>query len=221
MKNLLLALGFLSLASSSLAAPKTLINSGFNTAAYADILMDFFEWRGEDLGNLKVKVGVQVVRYEFLALSLGFQKTGFYDATYDMGGSPGTTKLDYRGPVVELHLIPSTQYSFSVAGSGATGFSFFRAPSAENYTYSTCNDKCNVGVERSRLEVKEFSVQGAFKLSRHMYVTLGLAQRETKGSVSFELLDAAGKNGIYADDPVNDWNEKSTSILFGLRGSNF
>lgn len=221
MNKLLFALGFLSLTTTALATPKTLINSGFNAATYADILMDSTEWRGEDLGNLKLKVGMQVARFGAFALSLGFQKTGFYDASYDLSGTPGTTKVDYRGPLVELHFIPEAPYSLSIAGSGGSGFSYYRAPTQESYTFSECNSTCNIGLERSRLEIREFSLQGAYKMSRNIWLTLGLGQRETKGSVSFELLDQAGKNAVYRDDPVNDWEEKTSSILIGIRGSNF
>ncbi|MBC7662159.1 MAG: hypothetical protein H7249_20880 [Chitinophagaceae bacterium] len=212
MRRVLLCLA-LFFASPLLANSKTLFLNGVYAATYGDIAWDKGDWRGSNFSAIRLKAGIQVVRIDFVSLTLGFQKVGFYSGMHKWSGD-NDIGFDYRGPVLELHLFPDAPFGFSFAGATGTGYSYLT--SASQYHYSSC-EGCKIDAERSALKVGEFTAYVTYKISSQLEILAGAGTRSVKGEIDYDV-DRGGVHSWEKGD-VDSWKESNTMVLLGLRGS--
>lgn len=95
---------------------KTLIRDGLYAAGFGDILIDHGQFWEQNYSALRLRAGFQLLRWKEFSLSIGYSKTGFYDAIYSKEDQIENLQLDYHGPLVEIILLPSYPYSISIGG---------------------------------------------------------------------------------------------------------
>lgn len=197
---------------------KSLFKNGVYAAAYGDLTLDKGDWNGESYSALRAKAGFQLLRYEFFGLSLGYQKNGFYSATRNWTRTQGSTSLDYRGPVLEFHILPESIFSASLAISSNEGYLFTKETDAATYPYR-CATTCTIVLQRTKLNVEELTLQGNVEIARELYLTLGFGNRRITGRPSYEVYTADPALSTYESDPSGKWKGNESFFLVGLRGS--
>ncbi len=203
------------MASPSFANNKTLFVNGVYAANYGDISYDKGDWRGNNFSAIRVKAGIQILRIDFVGLTLGFQKVGFYDGLYKWSGT-NKVKYDYRGPVLELHLFPDSPIGFSVAGMTGSGYSYSTSP--ELYKISNCpSPACSIESERSSIKVREFTAYVTAKVSYGLHAFVGAGTRLVKGNPEYDIRYGAVHSWVEGD--AEKWEENKALLLIGLRGT--
>ncbi len=214
---------YLGLLCTSLAAARTatLFTSGFNAAAYGDLAIDQGAWLGESISLLRIKAGVQLARIGPAALTLGYQKNGFYTAQQNWDREAGSLKLDYRGPVLELHLFSGAPFTFAVAASINDGYLFRKEEDPAAYGTESCQgrDPCQVLLERSKVRVAEYTGQIGFRIARELYLTLAYGQRHSEVKPSYEIQAAEGSDSEFVEAESLKSENDEGFFLVGLRGS--
>lgn len=194
-----------------------LFMDGFNAAAYGDFAVDRGAWEDENLSLLRVKAGVQIMRIGPVGLTLGYQKNGFYTAQHNWDRQEGSLRVDYRGPVVELHLFPSALLNLTAGASRNEGFLFRKEADPRAYGTVGC-EPCDVRLERSRLELTEYTAQLGLRVAPELNVTLGAGRREVTATPAYEVASSDGSTSFYEPES----GERSSEAMFyfiGLRGS--
>lgn len=212
MRRVLLCLALL-FASPLFANSKSLFINGVYAATYGDIAWDKGDWQGNNYSAIRLKAGIQVLRLDFVGLTLGFQKVGFYDGLHKWSGD-NKLAFDYRGPVLELHLFPDSLLGFSFAGMSGSGYSYLTSP--EQYQYASCAS-CKIDAERSDLTVGEFSAYLTVKFAYGLQFIAGAGTRSVKGSPKYDV-DRYGAHEWEKGDKA-DWKESEAIVLVGLRGT--
>lgn len=212
MRRVLLCLAFL-FASPVFANSKSLFINGVYAATYGDIGYDKGDFQGNNFSAVRLKAGIQIIRIDFVGLTLGFQKVGFYDGLQKWSGD-NKVKFDYRGPVLEAHFFPEAPVGFSFAGMSGNGYSYSR--SEELYQYPACVG-CKIDSERSNLKVGEFSGYVTVKIARGLQLIGGIGTRTVKGSPSYDV----DRDGVHTFEKgaKEDWKESNSFVLVGLRGT--
>ncbi len=219
---LLVGLG-LSLASSALASStKTLFRNGVYAAAYGDFGVDKGEWNGENLSAFRAKAGLQLARFDIVSLGLGYQKNGFY-VNRSWGRSEGKANIDYRGPVIEINVLPEGLFFGSFAYSSNEGYLFRKENNASTYPYQGCDGTggatCTIALERDRLAVNEMVLQAGVKMASELYLTLGFGTRQITGHPSYEVYTSDPNESVYVNDDGGKWKESASFFMIGVRGS--
>jgi len=225
MMRTILLVGFFTLATGSARAnDKTLFVNGFNAASYGDLTVDKGDWRGESMSALRVKVGLQLIRIDFVGLSIGYQKAGFYTATKAWDRDKGSVTYDYRGPVAELHLFPGSRVNLSLAASQNEGFSVRTEEDQTLYPFTPEAGR-EINAERWSIEGPEYTVQLGVQIARQLQVTVGVGQRNFEGTPSYDThrRDSDGKkvDRIFVENEAGKAKDKSNFYFFGIRGSQF
>mgnify|MGYP001602233567 CR=1 FL=1 len=212
MRRVLLCLA-LFFASPLLGNSKSLFINGVYAANYGDIAWDKGDWRGNNFSAIRLKAGLQLLRIDFVSLTLGFQKVGFYEGLHKWSGEKKLA-FDYRGPVLEVHLYPDELFGFSFAGATGSGYSVLT--SADQYHYTACAG-CKLDAERSSLKVGEVSACVTGKVSGGLQLIAGVGTKTVTGSPEYDV----DRNGVHTLEKGNSasWKESTTFILVGLRGT--
>ncbi len=212
MRRVLLCLA-LFFASPLFANSKSLFINGVYAATYGDISWDKGDWQGNNYSAIRLKAGIQVLRVDFVGLTLGFQKVGFYTGLHKWKGD-NKLAFDYRGPVLELHLFPDAPIGFSFAGMSGSGYSYLTSPAL--YDYPACVG-CKIDSERSDLKVGEFTAYLTVKIAYGLQFIAGAGTRQVKGSPRYDV-DRSGVHE-YVKGAKPDWKESESLLLVGLRGT--
>ncbi len=198
---------------------KNLFEHGFAASSYGDLLMEKGTIRKEDIAALRLRAGVQLLHLGPVGMSLGYQKIGFYTATYSSKRESGSFNYDYRGPVLELHVMPRSFISLSVAASTNKGFLYREEDDSALFAYS-CGANCQVLAERTEISLQEYTGQIGVFVARQLQLTLGFGTRAMEGKgVAYQTSLSKSTAKEFVDDPSQDWKEKGTFITFGLRGT--
>lgn len=200
------------------ARRETLFTDGFAAAAYGDLMFDRGAFAGENLSLLRIKAGVQIVRAGPVALSLGYQKSGFYTAQHNWDRKEGSLRVDYRGPVLELHLFPSAPLHLSLAASTNQGFLFRREVDSSLYQPAGC-ENCDIVLERSRLNLAEFSAQVGIRVASELYLSLGAGQRQIKATPAYEVRSPDGASPSFYEADQSEESSEENFFFVGIRGS--
>lgn len=212
MRRVLLCLA-LFLASPLFANSKSLFINGVYAATYGDVSWDKGDWQGNNFSAIRLKAGIQILRIDFVGLTFGYQKVGFYSGLHKWSGD-NKLAFDYRGPVLELHLFPDAPIGFSFAGMTASGYSYLTSPAL--YDYPSCTG-CKIDAERSDLKVGEFTAFITAKFAYGLQFIAGAGTRSVKGSPRYDV----DHNGIHQWEKGSkaDWKENEALLLVGLRGT--
>jgi len=213
MRRVLLCLAMF-FASPLFANSKSLFINGVYAATYGDIGYDKGDWQGNNYSAIRLKAGIQLLRIDFVGLTLGFQKVGFYDGIQKWSGDK-KIKFDYRGPVLELHLFPDAPVGFSFAGMSGSGYSYLTSP--ELYGTTCTEPGCKIDAERSTLKVGEVSGYITAKIAYGLQAFLGAGTRTVKGNPQFD--QAVGQEHTWIEGNKADWKESNSFFLIGLRGT--
>lgn len=217
MQRVLLCLAFL-LASPAMANSKTLLVNGVYAATYGDIAWDKGDWRDNNYSAIRLKAGIQLIRIDFVSVTIGYQKVGFYTGLHKWNGDDKLA-FDYRGPLAEVHVFPDAPIGFSFAGFSGSGYSFLT--SAERYSplaQASCGTSCAIEAERSNLTVNEFTAYVTFKVARGLQIFGGAGTRSVEGDPEYDLR----RGGVNEREKFSDrpkWSEAHGLVLFGLRGT--
>ncbi|RYZ69762.1 MAG: SusD/RagB family nutrient-binding outer membrane lipoprotein, partial [Proteobacteria bacterium] len=203
MRGVLLCLA-LFFASPLFANSKSLFINGVYAATYGDISWDKGDWRGNNFSAVRLKAGIQLIRVDFVSLTLGYQKVGFYTGLHKWSGD-NSINFDYRGPVLELHLFPDALFGFSFAGSTGTGYSFLKTESQFKYTPCT---GCVADAERSELKVGEFSANITAKIAPGLQIVAGAGTRSVKGKPLYGVRNGLDYSFVPGD--AQDWKDSET-----------
>ncbi|MES2746177.1 MAG: hypothetical protein V4655_12160 [Bdellovibrionota bacterium] len=217
MQRVLLCLALL-FASPLFANSKTLLVNGVYAATYGDIGMDKGDWRDNNYSAIRLKAGIQLVRVDFVSLTIGFQKVGFYTGLSKWDGDQSLA-WDYRGPVAEVHFFPDAPIGFSAAYFTGSGYSFMN--SADRYSAAAkaaCTTNCTIETERSHLKVDEFTAYVTVKIASGLQLFAGAGTRHVKGDPEYDFRESnVNVRRKFADTP--SWKEDHGLLLVGLRGT--
>lgn len=218
MQRLLLLVAFL-FASPLLANSKTLLVNGVYAATYGDIGMDIGDWRTNNYAATRLKAGVQLIRIDFVSLTVGLQKVGFYTAINKIDGDDSYA-FDYRGPVAEVHFFPDSLFGFSFAGFMGSGYSFFNTKSkfSPAAIEACAPPACEIETERSELKVSEFTGYVTWRVASGLQLFAGAGTRNVKGTPEYDLRQNDENTRLKFGDRKS-WTENHGLLLFGLRGT--
>lgn len=213
MQRVLLGLILLLASSPLLANSKSLFVNGVYAATYGDISWDKGDWRDNNYSAIRLKAGIQLLRVDFVSLTLGYQKVGFYDGLHKWSGD-SKLAFDYRGPLLELHFFPDSLIGFSFSGATLSGYSYLT--SADQYKYSACSG-CQIDAERSELKGGEVMGYITARVAPGLQVIAGAGTRVIKGTPRYDV----NRDGVHSweqGDAAN-WKETNALVLVGLRGT--
>ncbi|RZA24788.1 MAG: hypothetical protein EOP10_08860 [Proteobacteria bacterium] len=217
MQRVLLCLAVL-FASPLFANSKTLLVNGVYAATYGDIGMDKGDWRDNNYSAIRLKAGIQVVRVDFVSLTLGFQKVGFYTGLSKWDGDSNYA-WDYRGPVAEIHLFPDSPIGFSGAYFTGSGYSFMNTASKYSKdAVDSCTTDCTIETERSHLKVEEFTAYVTVKIASGLQLFAGAGTRHVTGDPEYDFRRSSVNVREKFDDAPK-WREDNGLLLVGLRGT--
>lgn len=222
MQRVLLCLALL-FASPLFANSKTLLVNGVYAGTYGDIGWDKGDWRDNNYAALRLKAGIQLVRVDFVSLTIGFQKVGFYTGLHKFDGDQSLA-FDYRGPLAELHFFPDSLIGFSFAGFTGSGYSFLT--SKQHYSPQAVAHCASVGctleAERSALKVNEFTAYVTLRVASGLQLFAGAGTRHVIGDPEYDTYTGTAPNGVNVRQKFNDspkWKEDHGLLLIGLRGT--
>lgn len=219
MQRLFLCLALL-FASPLFANSKSLFVNGVYAATYGDIGWDKGDWRDNNYSAFRLKAGIQLLRIDFVSVTLGYQKVGFYTGIHKWDGD---TKLafDYRGPLLEVHLFPDSLIGFSAAGFWGSGFSFMNTPalySAQVKAACVATNGCQIETERSSLSVNEYTAYVTLKVARGLQLFAGAGSRNVTGDPEYDVRRGTVNERQKFGD-AGKWKESHGLLLLGLRGT--
>ncbi len=213
MRRVLLCLA-LCIAGPLFANSKSLFINGVYAATYGDLSWDKGDWQGNNYSAIRLKAGFQLLRLDFVGLTIGFQKVGFYDGIQKWSGDKKIA-FDYRGPVLELHLFPDAPFGFSLAGMSGSGYSYLTSP--EYYRANCTIPACKIDAERSSLKVGEVTAYVTAKISYGLQAVLGTGTRSVHGSPKYDI--DRNRDHTWETGTKPDWKESHSFFLLGLRGT--
>ncbi len=205
-------------------AQKTLFRNGFHAAGFGNILLDYGDVDGSSLTRLTLQAGFQLARWEeWLSISLGYTKTGFYTGLLRHAQSYEGENLRYdlSGPSLHLSLFPQAVWTADI-----------------NYVYATARLKRNLSTgaeadparpdsideatwksyeQRSKLDGADLSLLLIWRVSQEASLVLGAGQRSLSGDVQIYT----NENIVYESIAAKSRSLSESYFLFGVRGSQF
>lgn len=203
----------------ALANSKTLIVNGVYAATYGDFKIDRGQIRDEDFSALHMRVGAQLLRFEYFGVGIGYQKVGFYTAQKNWDRTSKSHKFDYRGPFAELYLFPSSLFGFSVAAMTGDGYTYRELENPGDFGFTPSCSGCSIVLEKSELKINEFSGNVTFSVSRNLQLLLSAGTRSYTGRPIYQVENAAGETSSERN-PSGKWEDSGSFIAFGIRGTN-
>ena len=206
-------------------AQKTLFRNGFNAAGFGNVLFDYGDVEGTKLSRLIMQAGFQLVRWEeWLSLSLGFTKTGFYTGLirHNEAYEGENLRYDLNGPSLHLSLFPHWMLSADI-----------------NYVYASARLKRNTNLaadadpsrppaideatwrsyeKRTKLSGSDVSLVLILKMSPKLSLVLGGGARNLSGKSKWYT---NVKNRVYEGIEARSESFSESYVMFGIRGSQF
>lgn len=214
-------LAVIALSFPALGHNKTLFVDGPDAALYGEVLIDTASWREENISYPKLRAGVQVARFSLVGLTLGYQKAGFYEMVENWTQRGNSRRIDFHGPVVGLHIIPSENFNFSVIAAFSQGRLGREEKTQEAYTYPDCEPlSCEIRREESKLNLSEYQLQVSVPVWKTLEITLGAGQIQVEGRPRYETRAAGTRSpSSFVTYGAGDWEASEPFFSLGLRGS--
>ncbi|SMF47613.1 hypothetical protein [Pseudobacteriovorax antillogorgiicola] len=215
MNKLSILVAILALSSLGISKPKskkTIFIDGLDTASYSTIVVDRGQVNDRDFSTLKVNFGFQFIRYDDLAyLTIGFGKSGFYDAVKDWS-SKRPFQFNYQGATVGLGLFPSylldveVMHWFYAAGKSTETITGRENPVAAVEDY----------IKKYDYDVKDTSIYIGYRFRPQVRFIIGAGFR----SLSWDAKTYRQDQEISVPgDEVTTGSDSDMYLLIGVKGS--
>lgn len=191
---------------------KTLFVDGVYAASYGEITLDKGEFYGEELSLLRLGFGVQLLRWEdYVSLTIGYHKSGFYDGLHQYGSSNNDLQVDYQGLVADLVVFPHNWISgglrYNINNTGTV---------VERVAPGDLDDPNLDARYRHNLSIDELALYADFRIWQNVAITVGAGSRSFSADYEISGLIASDD---YNGDRTQDYTESGSFFYIGLKGT--
>ena len=193
---------------------KTLWKNGFYAATYGELAADKGDLFGYNLSLMRFSFGAQLLRWEdYFSLTVGYQKSGFYDALKNHDTGNDDFQIDYHGLITDLHFFPR----FWING-GLRYHINNQGKASERITAASEANGADVRY-RYNFEISEVSLHLAVKVWQRFAITLGAGQRSIDFSYKItqnaDTVEIAGETAERAKAAP----ASGSFFMLGIKGS--
>jgi hypothetical protein len=202
----------------------TFFNNGVYAATYGEIMVDRFEYAQSDTDSLRLKAGLQLLRWRELAVTGGYSKLGFYDALRRADKDADRVKLDLHGFLLGAALCPSCLFGVHADYVWSKGHSFTWVTGLpESYGDGKIVGPDGKLERRSDLKAEEWNATVHVRLDPNFQLIVGGGMRRLKSEWDYVRCVKQAKD-VTVCSPVTvggtQHEAKSTPvILLGIRGT--